>query len=130
MKQFNNAADPILLLVDSYFRKKKVTSNNMKTSGAVNIGAVTGIDESLPEYPMKLVRGDDGKVARIIYGDINALASVEGEESSVVIWQESFVRDENGKVTHITTTYPSGLEVVVKLNRNTNNKVESMEAID
>lgn len=78
-----------------------------------NANVVPPYYPNLPEYPCKLIRGTDGKVTEIQYG----------EDPRGYIWRELLHRDANGKVDYITQENPDGSFNIV-LYRDANNKVE------
>lgn len=109
MSRFNDVREPIEYVVDQYFQKKKVLTDNIREDGYSPSGS-NYIDDDLPHIPVSIVRGEDGKAYKFIYGNIDELLN-EDEEADPIIWQEELVRDDEGKVTSIVTTYPDGEEV-------------------
>lgn len=127
MEQFNNAADPILKLLDSYFNKKKTMNNNIVV-GETMMQHIAPEEMSLPDYPVTFVRDTKGRVSNIVYGYVEELENIEeGEECSVVIWQEELIRDSKGKVIQIIKTYPDGSTDEIDIVRGNDNKVIGLE---
>lgn len=123
MIQVKNAAEPIEIVVDAYFRKKRMLDMN-NTSSSMTLEGNCYTQDQLPNYPVQLIRNDSNQVYKIIYGDTAALLE---EENSVEIWQEEIVRDSLGKVTNIITTLPDGLEIDTLITRNAAGAVERLE---
>lgn len=116
---FNDFRDPIEYVVNQYFEKKKYLNANLTPAGE-NIGLGGQMpDESLPEYPVHIVRNDEGVVTKIIYGDTKDLQKIlsEGLEGSILIWQEELIRDDTGKTIAIDKTYPDGIVSRINLVR-------------
>lgn len=67
------------------------------------------IDENLPEYPLLILRDNQNRAYKFIYGNLDALEE-DDEESDPLIWQEELIRDGD-KVISIIRTYPDGEEV-------------------
>ena len=115
---FNDFREPIEYVVDQYFRKKSFLNKNT-TKGDVGLFVGGYEDSSLPEYPLTIVRGEDNRVDKIIYGDTEELRNIteNGLEGSILIWQEEFIRDSKGVVQFIDTTYPDGTKARLELIR-------------
>lgn len=115
MSRFNDVRGPIEYVVDQYFLKKKMLKDNTEEDN-YNPNGSNYIDDNLPEVPVHIIRNDEEKASRFVYGNLEALLN-EDEESDPIIWQEELVRDSSGKVISITTTYPDGESVENKLIR-------------
>lgn len=109
MSRFNDVREPIEYVVDQYFLKKKMLKDNTKED-EYNPNGSNYIDDDLPEVPVYIIRDEDKKAYKFIYGNVESLLN-EDEESDPIIWQEELVRDSRGKVTSIITTYPDGESV-------------------
>ena len=114
---FRDFREPIEYVVDQYFQRKRYLNNNLK-SNSIELNTSAYADENLPEYPVTFIR-ENGVVSKIIYGDLKALERVlnEEEEGCPIIWQEAFIRNANGIVTDIDTTYPDGITTRVSFQR-------------
>lgn len=109
MSRFNDVREPIEYVVDQYFLKKKMLKDNTGED-EYNPNGSNYIDDNLPEVPVSIVRNEDGKAYKFIYGNVDALLN-EDEEADPIIWQEELIRDRRGKVISIITTYPDGESV-------------------
>ena len=67
------------------------------------------MDDNLPEYPLLILRNEENKAYKFIYGNVDAL--LDDEDADPLIWQEELIRDNNGTVVSIIRTYPDGEEV-------------------
>lgn len=114
MSRFNDVREPIEYVVNQYFLKKKMLKDNTKED-EYNPNGSNYIDDNLPTVPVFIIRDDEDKASKFIYGNIESLLN-EDEESDPIIWQEKLVRDD-GVVTSIITTYPDGESVENELIR-------------
>ncbi|MCD3223779.1 hypothetical protein [Clostridium botulinum] len=72
----------------------------------------------LPEYPLEFLKKDN-KVYKIIH-----------VKDTDLEWSEELIRDLNGKVVQIKTTYPDMSYEIVDLIKNNENKVVKMTSKD
>lgn len=121
---FYDYRDPIEYVVDRYFERKRFISSNTENLSMSQLSGVTP-DDSLPSEPCYLVRDEQGKVSKVIYGDFELLQSNTENEFDPVVWQEELIR-ENGKVEGVTITYPNGETVTNKFKRNDDGKLEKV----
>lgn len=115
MSRFNDVRGPIEYVVDQYFLKRKMLKDNTEEDKH-NPNGSNYIDDNLPEVPVYIMRNNEGKACRFVYGNIEALLN-EDEEFDPILWQEELIRDNRGKVTSIITTYPDGESVENELIR-------------
>jgi len=93
--------------------------NNKRIVINGNDGSKSGVDvippfyPDLPEYPCKLIRGSDGKVTEIQYG----------EDARGYIWKQILHRGSDGKIDYIKQENPDGSFDIV-LHRDSAGKVE------
>ena len=109
MSRFKDVREPIEYVVNQYFEKKRTLNANLESDDYTPMDG-SYIDDNLPEYPLLILRNDEGKAYKFIYGNVDALLN-EDEEADPLIWQEELVRDEGGTVISIIRTYPDGEEV-------------------
>lgn len=122
---FHDYREPIEYVVDRYFERKRWISSN---SGGLSVSALGGVtpDDSLPTAPCFLVRDDNNRVFKIIYGDFQLLeSSSDDAEFDPVIWQEELIR-ESGRVSSIIITFPNGESVRNNLVRDSNGRLEKV----
>lgn len=113
---FLNSNDPIISIVDKYFKKQKLYNKNANTSSNdVSINIPVNVNKELPEYPLFIVRDNLKRVEKVIHGDIRLLTV--DTEGDVSIWQEKMIRDNRGIVTSCEITYPNGSTVTQMYNR-------------
>lgn len=113
---FLNSNDPIIRIVDKYFKKQKLYNKNVNmNSNDVSINIPVNVNKELPEYPLFIVRDNFKRIEKVIHGDIGLL-TVE-TEGDVSIWQEKMIRDNNNIVTACEITYPNGSTVTQIYNR-------------
>ena len=108
MSRFNDVREPIEYVVNQYFEKKRTLNANLESDDYTPMDG-SYIDDNLPEYPLLILRNDEGKAYKFIYGNVDALLN-EDEEADPLIWQEELIRTD-GIVTSIIRTYPDGEEV-------------------
>ena len=108
MSRFQDVRDPIEYVVNQYFEKKRTLAANYDDEYYTPLDG-SYIDDSLPEYPLTILRDEEGRAYKFIYGNVDAL--LEDEDADPLIWQEELVRDEGGTVISIIRTYPDGEEV-------------------
>ena len=108
MSRFKDVREPIEYVVNQYFEKKRTLNANLESDDYTPMDG-SYIDDNLPEYPLLILRNDEGKAYKFIYGNVDALLN-EDEESDPLIWQEELIRTD-GIVTSIIRTYPDGEEV-------------------
>jgi len=108
MSRFQDVRDPIEYVVNQYFEKKRTLAANYDDEDYTPLDG-SYIDDSLPEYPLLILRDEHDRAYKFIYGNVDAL--LEDEDADPLIWQEELVRDEGGTVISIIRTYPDGEEV-------------------
>jgi hypothetical protein len=114
--------DPIEYVVNQYFHEKKMVG--MNSQGGASEYTPSGSfyqDDTLPDEPVYIIRDDDSKVKKIVYGNVDILLS--DEEADPIIWMEELIRDSTGKVEKIKVIYPDGEELIKELKRNDEGKV-------
>jgi hypothetical protein len=117
---FKDYRDPIEYVVNQN-KFKEIYKNRNLTGGKYELkGGLTNADGTLPETPARLLRGENGLVTEIVYGENDG-----GGEASPYVWREKLIR-ENGKVTKIITVFPDGSEAAQALVRNSEGKVEQI----
>lgn len=121
---FNDYREPIEYVVDRYFERKRFINANTGVNDIFISSGGMPPDMSLPETPCYLVRGEDGKVTKVIYGDYELLETEE--ECDPVVWQEELLR-EDGKVVGVLITYPDGEMVKNVFERNEKDKLEKVK---
>ncbi len=107
MSRFNDVREPIEYVVNQYFEKKKSLASNYEEDGYTPHDG-SYIDDNLPEYPLRILRDENNRAHKFIYGNLDAL--LNDEDADPLIWQEELIRTD-GKVTSIIRTYPDGEEV-------------------
>ncbi len=129
MSRHEDIREPIEYVVDQYFKKMRTMDTNLNKKltedDLVDPVYATSPDLELPQHPVTLIRGDDGKLIKAIYGDVDLLDS--DEEGSPIVWQEELVRGADGKLEKVITTYPDGEEVENILHRTADGKLERYE---
>jgi hypothetical protein len=114
---FKDFMQPVKTIFDRLDQQKNksviINGNDGSTSGA---NVMPPFYPDLPEYPCKLIRGADGKVNEIQYG----------EDSRGFIWRQIIHRGADGKVDYIKQENPDGSFDIV-LHRNSDNKVELVD---
>lgn len=118
---FNDYREPIEYVVDRYFKRQKWYDSNNLDSEKTQLKAGEFIDDSLPDIPCKIIRDEKEQAYKFIYGEIDLLET--DEECSPVIWQQEIIRNSNGIVEKIKTTYPDGSSVEEELIRDNNGLV-------
>ncbi|WP_129596039.1 hypothetical protein [Anaerophilus nitritogenes] len=115
--------DPIEYVVNQYFQEKKMIGLNSdgEDSGYTLNGSFYQ-DDNLPDEPVYIIRDEDKRVKKVVYGNVDIL--LEDEEADPIIWMEELIRDNHGKVEKIKVVYPDGEELVKEIKRNENGKVE------
>lgn len=129
MERHQDIREPIEYVVDQYFKRMKSMESNLNKKLTEDdltdpIYAVSP-DLDLPDHPVTLVRDEQGRVKKAIYGEVDLLDS--DEEGSPVVWQEELVRGTSGRVESVITTYPDGEELESFLKRNADGKLERYE---
>ena len=109
MKQ-NDFRVPVVYILDQELRKRNLR-NKIKFDG--------GDYDTLPDYPCRLIRNENGIVTEIIYA--------ENTDSE---WKEKLIRNVDNKVYQIETTYPNGETDTIELFKDANNKVNFVDYID
>ena len=116
---FNDFRDPIEYVVNQYFERKRYLNNNLQGAN-MQLNTSDYADEDLPEYPITLIRDEQGLVTKVIYGDLKVLERLmneEEEEGCPIIWQEEIIRDAEGTTVALEKTYPDGIVTRVDLVR-------------
>lgn len=108
MSRFNDVREPIEHVVNQYFEKKRTLAANYDDEDYTPMDG-SYIDDNLPEYPLLILRNEDNKAYKFIYGNVDAL--LEDEDADPLIWQEELIRDRNDTVISIIRTYPDGEKV-------------------
>lgn len=105
---FKNFREPVVYILNQELRKRNF-KNKIRTDGEKY--------ESLPEYPVDIVRNNvTQKVEKIIYA-----------QGTSMEWSEELFRDFANKVTRIKVTYPDKLTSYIDLVRDVYNKVTRVE---
>ncbi|WP_243103901.1 hypothetical protein [Clostridium sp. JN-1] len=109
---FKNFRDPVVYVLNQELRKKNLKNKiSMDTSPAEYSG-------DLVEYPVQLVRDSNTKkVVKCIYG------------TGTNQWSEELIRDTNGKVYRIKTTYPDGSIKTIQINKDLDNLVDNIDYV-
>jgi len=121
---FYDYREPIEYVVDRYFERKRFITSNTESSSIFQLGGVAP-DDSLPTEPCYLVRNEEGKVYKVIYGDFELLESNTEDDFDPVVWQEELIR-ENGRVEGVKITYPNGETFTNNFKRNNEGKLEKV----
>lgn len=108
MSRFNDVREPIEYVVNQYFEKKRTLRANFDDDDYNPLDG-SYMDDNLPEYPLLILRNEENKAYKFIYGNVDAL--LDDEDADPLIWQEELIRDNNGTVVSIIRTYPDGEEV-------------------
>jgi len=98
-------------------RDKKIVINGHDGSITTPTSVIPPYYPDLPEYPCKLIRGADGKVTEVQYG----------ESSRGFVWRQILVRGADGKLDHIKQENPDGSFNIVLHRNTTTNKVEVVD---
>lgn len=101
----NDYREPIEYVVNQYFERAKMLNKNLE-GGKTSLGMGQDFNEKLPETPVELIWDEKERLVKAIYGEVDLL--YKDEEADPIIWQEELVRDINGNVTKLITTYPDG----------------------
>lgn len=123
MSRYNDVRTPIEYVVDQHFQLQRTLRANMEEDHYTPPGG-DYIDENLPEYPLLILRDNQDRAYKFIYGNLDALED-DSEESDPIIWQEELIRDGN-KVISIIKTYPDGEEVENFFIRNSEGKLDEI----
>ena len=83
---FLDYKEPIEYVVDNYFKRQRWHQINRVGTEGVSLGGGLPPDFVLPEVPVFLIRDDEERVKKVIYGDVELLYI--DEDSDPVIWQE------------------------------------------
>ena len=108
MSRFNDVREPIEYVVNQYFEKKRTLRANFDDDDYNPLDG-SYMDDNLPEYPLLILRNEENKAYKFIYGNVDAL--LDDEDADPLIWQEELIRDSNETVVSIIRTYPDGEEV-------------------
>jgi hypothetical protein len=96
-------------------KNQRVTVNGNDTNN--DSGVIPPYYPNLPEYPCKLIRGADGKVSEIRYGN---------DSRKGYVWKHIIHRGADGKVDYIQQENPDGTFNIV-LHRDGSNKVDLID---
>ncbi|WP_315114564.1 hypothetical protein [uncultured Clostridium sp.] len=107
----NDFRKPVRYIIDQELRKRDLR-NKIYMDGDEEYKG------ELPEYPCRLVRNENKKVIKCIYA-----------ENTELQWEEELIRNREGKVYRIKTTYPDGSFKILELFKNIDNKVETIEYV-
>lgn len=114
---FKDFMQPVKTIFDRLDQQKNkrviINGNDGSRSGA---DVVPPFYPDLPEYPCNLIRGSNGKVTEIQYG----------EDPRGYIWRQLIHRSSDGKVDYIEQENPDGSFDIV-LHRSSNGKVELID---
>lgn len=105
---FENFRRPVEYVLNQELRKR-----NLKNK---LIGSNTD-NTNLQEYPVELIRNSEKKVTKILYG------------VGLKQWSEELIRDSNGKVYRIKTTYPDGSTKTIQINKGSDNLVDNIDYV-
>lgn len=129
MGRHEDIREPIEYVVDQYFKTMRSMDTNLNkklTEDDLSDPVYASPpDLELPHHPVTLIRDDDGRLKKAIYGEVEFLDS--DEEGSPIVWQEELKRDADGKLQSIVTTYPDGEELESFLIRDSTDKLERYE---
>lgn len=121
---FYDYKQPIEYVVDRYFQRRRLLdAGNVASDDGMSLTRGEFPDDSLPEIPCTIIRDESGSAFKFIYGDVFSLE--DKSECDPVIWQEELVRNEDGIVVQIVTTYPDGEILVTELERDGIGRVTS-----
>jgi hypothetical protein len=113
-KDFMQPVKTIFDRLDQQKNKRVIINGN---DGSKSSDVFPPFYPDLPEYPCKLIRGSDGKVNEIQYG----------ETPRGFVWRQILHRGTDGKVDYIKQENPDGsFEIVLHRNVSTN-KVELID---
>ncbi len=102
---YRSIRDPILYVVDEHFKQKRVIASASVSSTGRGDTDTIPVDDILPDLPLLIIRNGN-IVERLIHGNVELLG--KDAEGDIIIWQEELIRDSEGKVVKIRTTYPDG----------------------
>lgn len=102
---------PVKLIFDRLQQQKSGAIINGQNGKPKNV--MPPFYPNLPEYPCKLIRGSNGKVVEIQYG----------EDPRGYVWRQLIHRDANGRVDYIKQENPDG-SFDITFHRDTDNKVD------
>lgn len=109
---FKNFREPVVYVLDQELRKR-----NLKNRISIDTGEQPYSGE-LPEYPVQLIRDTTtNKVIKCIYGT--------GTDQ----WSEELIRNSEGKVYQIKTTYPDDSTKTVQINKDSNNLIDNIDYV-
>lgn len=121
---FFNSTEPIVSIVDKYFKKQAMTRKNGSITGKnISFHIPSDVSSNLPDEPEYFVRDDSGRISLVIHGNTRLLTS--DSECDVLIWTEEFIRDMDGLIVACRVTYPDGTSVLNKYNKS-GGKIESI----
>ncbi|MBU3208513.1 hypothetical protein KPL28_02550 [Clostridium algidicarnis] len=109
MPKMNDFRKPVVYILDQELRKR-----DLKNKLRLSTGEERGYKGELQEYPLELIRNSDKKVAKILYG------------IGVKKWEEELIRNAEGKVYRIKTTYPDKSTKTIQINKNGERQVISV----
>ena len=111
-KGFKNVREPIVYVLNQELRKR-----DLKNRVSIDTGDQPYNGE-LVEYPVKFIRDSSTKkVIKFIYGT--------GSEQ----WSEELIRNTEGKVYRIKTTYPDGSTKTIQINKGSDNLVDNVDYV-
>ncbi|OAA91266.1 hypothetical protein [Clostridium ljungdahlii] len=109
---FKNFREPVVYVLDQELRKR-----NLKNKISIDTGDQP-YSGQLIEYPIQLIRNvTTKKVVKCLYGT--------GTDQ----WSEELIRDTNGKVYRIKTTYPDGSTKTIQINKGSDNLVDNIDYV-
>ncbi|KIE46938.1 hypothetical protein U732_1129 [Clostridium argentinense CDC 2741] len=108
----NDFRKPVVYILDQELRKRDLR-NKIRLDGEKE-----EYKGDLPQYPCRLVRDESKKVIKCIYAENTGLQ-----------WEEELIRNIEGKVYRIKTTYPDGNFKTIELFKNIDGKVETIKYV-
>ena len=114
-KDFMQPAKIIFERLQQQNNKRVVINGNDGSSKSASV--TPPYYPNLPEYPCKLIRGSDGKVVEIQYG----------QGARGFIWRQLIHRGTDGKVDYIKQENPDGSFEIVLHRNATTKKVELVD---
>lgn len=129
MERHQDIREPIEYVVDQYFKEMRSMETNLNKKltedDLTDPIYASPPDLELPRHPVTLIRDEEGRLKKAIYGEVELLDS--DEESDPIVWQEELIRNADGKLESVITTYPDGEELESFLIRDSIGKLERYE---
>ncbi|MFL0197269.1 hypothetical protein ACJDU8_17140 [Clostridium sp. WILCCON 0269] len=109
---FKNFREPVVYVLNQELRKR-----DLKNKISIDTGTSEYTGE-LVEYPVQLIRDSSTKkVTKCVYGI--------GTDQ----WSEELIRNSDGQVYQVKTTYPDGSTKTVQINKDSNNLVDNIDYV-